>query len=130
MADIRLPSSITPYRAIVQNLMLWFGSQGIWLASAYALEMCTLQKPFLNHIIWIIVWIASLNFFACNIFILSRLISWRNRSLSNNHQEISSSEVINYKTIVSPIIDSTITVTTNTTTTTYQTYRISNKKIL
>ncbi|CAH8506613.1 unnamed protein product [Schistosoma intercalatum] len=130
LADIRLPSSITPYRAIVQNLMLWFGSQGIWLASAYALEMCTLQKPFLNHIIWIIVWIASLNFFACNIFILSRLISWRNRSLSNNHQEISSSEVINYKTTVSPIVDSTITVTTNTTTTTYQTYRISNKKIL
>ncbi|XP_018650099.1 hypothetical protein Smp_128810 [Schistosoma mansoni] len=129
LADIRLPSSITPYRAIVQNLMLWFGSQGIWLASAYALEMCTLKGPFLNHIIWIIVWTASLNFFACNIFILFRLISWRNRSLSDHYQEVSSSKVINYKTVVSPIIDSTIAVATNTNTT-YRKYRISNKKTL
>lgn len=129
LADIRLPSSITPYRAIVQNLMLWFGSQGIWLASAYALEMCTLKGPFLNHIIWIIVWTASLNFFACNIFILFRLISWRNRSLSDHYQEVSSSKVINYKAVVSPIIDSTIAVATNTNTT-YRKYRISNKKTL
>ncbi|CAH8479587.1 unnamed protein product [Schistosoma turkestanicum] len=83
LADIRLPLNISPYYAVVQNLMLWFGSQGIWLASAYALEMCTLQGAMLNHIIWIFVWIASLNFFACNIFILYRLISWRNKSSSN-----------------------------------------------
>ncbi|CAH8518680.1 unnamed protein product [Schistosoma rodhaini] len=129
LADIHLPSSITPYRAIVQNLMLWFGSQGIWLASAYALEMCTLKGSFLNHIIWIIVWTASLNFFACNIFILFRLISWRNRSLSDHYQEVSSSKIINYKAVVSPIIDSTVAVATNTNMT-YQKYRISNKKTL
>ncbi|KAK4469540.1 hypothetical protein MN116_007082 [Schistosoma mekongi] len=135
LADIRLPPDITPYNAVVQNLLLWFGSQGIWLASAYALEMCTLRGAFLNHIIWIIVWIASLNFFACNIFILFHLIRWRNRSSLRIHEISSSStssEIIsnnnntNITSLSHPtVIDSSFTTTY---TTTCQKYHVSNKK--
>ncbi|CAH8496913.1 unnamed protein product [Heterobilharzia americana] len=86
LIDIRLPPGITPFYAVVHTLLIWFGSQGLWLASAYTLEMCTLKGVFLNRIIWIIVWMASLNFFACNIFILFRLISWRSQPITIIHK--------------------------------------------
>ncbi|TNN18015.1 GPI mannosyltransferase 1 [Schistosoma japonicum] len=130
LADIRLPSNITPYYAVVQNLLLWFGSQGIWLASAYALEMCTLRGAFLNHIIWIVVWVASLNFFACNILVLSRFIRWRSKSSLRIH-EVSSPEIIsNDDTNITsfshpPVIDSSFTTTY---TTNCQKYHVYDKK--
>ncbi|CAH8820406.1 unnamed protein product, partial [Trichobilharzia szidati] len=87
LADIHLPKEITPYRAIVQHLFIWFGSQALWLASAYSLEMCTLKGIFLNRIVWLLVWIASLNYFVCNIYILFRLISWRSKPSAKIHKE-------------------------------------------
>lgn len=57
-------------------IVYWLLSKGLWLLCAYGLEIQSTQMPqSFERLVWVSVWLASVNFFLCNIFIIRKFIS-------------------------------------------------------